>query len=148
MCLFVWTVHIMSAVGFKQWVFPIQPKPWRSIMNGLLSELFQRYGCNSFCQILSRYTVPLSLSNDLHRLFFLVFVCAARYETCVATLHSDRVFISWAVVGRFADRGEPTLTITRLQRKRLLRVVGVIKLPFNVRMLIIRAALLMMEEYI
>lgn len=43
---------------------------------------------------------------------------------------------------------EPMQSVTRLQRKRLLRVVGVIKLPFNVRMLMIRAALLLMEEYI
>lgn len=43
---------------------------------------------------------------------------------------------------------ELMLTITQLQRERLLRVVGVIKLPFNVRMLMIRAALLLMEEYI
>ncbi len=43
---------------------------------------------------------------------------------------------------------EPMLTITQLQRQQLLRVVGVIKLPFNVRMLMIRAALRLMGEYI
>lgn len=50
--------------------------------------------------------------------------------------------------GAVSASGELTLAITQLQRERLLRVVGVIKLPFNVRMLMIRAALLLMEEYI
>lgn len=49
---------------------------------------------------------------------------------------------------KLARNTEPMPTITQLQRERLLRVVGVIKLPFSVRMLMITAALLLMEEYI
>lgn len=49
---------------------------------------------------------------------------------------------------KLARNTEPMPTITQLQRERLLRVVEVIKLPFSVRMLMITAALLLMEEYI
>ncbi len=72
----------------------------------------------------------------------------------MATSHSDGVLIRLAVVRHPADRRAvstnvgPMPTITRLQSERLLRVVRVIKLPLNVRMLMIRAALLLMEEYI
>lgn len=72
----------------------------------------------------------------------------------MATSHSNSVLVRLAVVGHPADRPAVSrntklmLTITQLQRERLLCVVGVIKLPFNVRMLMIRTALLLMEEYI
>ena len=72
----------------------------------------------------------------------------------MATSHRNRVLIRLAVVGLPADRRAASmstmlmLTITQLQRERLLRVVGVIKLPFSVRMLMIRAVLLLMEDYI
>lgn len=59
------------------------------------------------------------------------------------------VLIRLAVVRRaVSTNAELMLTITQLQRERLLGVVGVIKLPRNVRMLMIGAALLLMEEYI
>lgn len=72
----------------------------------------------------------------------------------MATSHSCGVLIRLAVVRHPADtralsgNTKLMLTVAQLQRERLLRVVGVIKLPFSVRMLMIRAALLLMEEYI
>lgn len=87
-------------------------------------------------------------SNSLIQLLLLILVGSSPLHT------AKGVLIRLPVVRHPADRHavstntDPMLTITRLQRERLLRVVGVIKLPFNVRMLMISAALLLMEEYI
>lgn len=101
----------------------------------------------------------LSLSNNQIQLFLLIHVgqSPSRYlawDRCVATSHIDGRLIRLPVVRHPADRrtvstnAELMPAITPLQSEQLFRVVGVIKLPFSVRMLMIRAAMLLMEEYI
>lgn len=69
-------------------------------------------------------------------------------EHSVTDFSLDQQYLDILQNVKLARNTEPMPTITQLQRERLLRVVGVIKLPFSVRMLMITAALLLMEEYI
>lgn len=49
---------------------------------------------------------------------------------------------------KVSTHAEPMVTVTQPQKERLIRVVGVIKLPFSVRMLMISPVPLLMGKHI